>query len=379
MRPFIIILLAGCSAMPPTPELDAGAPDSEVDAGSEVDSGVPHDAGVTDAGVSRDSGVFDAGPPLVRDGGSPDDAGRPIERAFAELAPGELRSISTDISQFRVQAPAGTYWIIDWTPRMHWDPVTKKVVLMGLRRYIKVSVFDDATGQWRNVAVPQPWVGLDLNGHWYGWSAFDRVGRRVFARDHIFNVDTETWTGPIANIPIVTNGSNGSMLSWQSNVGRLARYGGDAQRWMEYDPVTNTWPTVVSSIGNGQHALAEFHAMHGNTLIVGGNNTYAVAQLLAPGGTKRRVADFPSRTSMSGGSWIVPHRSGAWLVRDAPETGTPHLFAYWPALDRWQDLGESPDKGLDNPTVAYDETADAIIIAHGRGTSVWKCVPITQP
>ncbi len=148
---------------------------------------------------------------------------------------------------------------------------------------------------------------------------------------------------------------------------------------MEFDPVNNTWPTVVSNIGNGEHALAEFHAMHGTTLIVGGNNTQGVAQLVSPGGTKRRVVDFPSRTSMSGGSWSIPHRSGAWLVRDAPETGTPHLFAYWPALDRWQDLGESPDMGLVNPTVAYDAQADAVIIAHSRGTSVWKCVPITQP
>lgn len=361
----------------PSPDGDPDGGDGA--AGLTSDGGGSTDGGSTlDAGLLADAGMrVDAGTRL--DGGGPDDAGRPIERAFAELQPGQLRLISTDTSQFRVSTPSGTFAIIDWTPRMHWDVVTRKIVLIGHRRLHKVSLFDDATGRWRDGPLPMAWQGLDVTGHWYGWSAFDAVGRRIFAKDQVFNVDTETWGSPIAPIPIVTNGANGSMLAWQSNVNRLSRYGGDAQRWMEYDPATNTWPTVVSRVGNGQHALVEFHPMHGKSLIVGGNDSLQVAQLVDPGGVRRRVADFPSRVSMSGGSWLVPHRSGAWLVRDAPDMGTPRLWAYWPTGDQWQDLGVAPDFDLVNSTAAYDAMADAVILAHSRGTSVWKCAAISPP
>lgn len=87
----------------------------------------------------------------------------------------------------------------------------------------------------------------------------------IYAKGSRLDVAREAWTG-IAAAP-TTNGSHGTMYAWQSNVKRLARYGGDIQRWQEYDPQQTAGPSTKT--GSATAALVEYHAMHGCSILSG--------------------------------------------------------------------------------------------------------------
>jgi hypothetical protein len=212
------------------------------------------------------------------------------------------------------------------------------------------------------------------NGHWYGWSADDGSGS-IYAKGRRLNVATENWDA-IASAP-TTNGSNGTMLAWQANVGRMARYGGDAQRWQEYDPATNAWTVHANKVGHGQHALLEYHLEHRCCLLIGGNDSSTKATLVSPGFTNvTPLPDCPGDLRMSAGSWIVPHPDGGWLVRAHMVDGTSHIFHIRPGDLQWRDLGPFPKLGLGYQSAAIDPRRRAVLLATTTGLHAWKIPPV---
>jgi hypothetical protein len=162
------------------------------------------------------------------------------------------------------------------------------------------------------------------------------------------------------------------MYAWLANVGRLARFGGDIQRWQEYDPASAKWTTYANRVGHGQHALVEYHPQHGCCLMLGGNASTSKASLMYPGGVLKPMPDMPGRTSMSGGSWIVAHPDGGWLARVVMADNTTHIFHFRPTDARWQDLGVFPKLGLGYQTAAIDPVRRIVLIATTTGLHAWK-------
>lgn len=284
------------------------------------------------------------------------------------MAPGEIRLVLADISHFKVQTANGGYWIIDWNPRMHWHAQTQQLVLFGHRIAHRVVAFSDTLGHWRDIPL---WPGYveGGNGHWYGWSADDGAGG-IYAKGRRLDVASETWTDIASVKPL--NGNNGTMYAWQSNVQRLVRHGGDIQRWQEYDPATNAWTIYKDKTGHGQHAEVEFHPLHGCSLLIGGNNSKKLAKLVSPGWTDvQALPDCPGEISMSGGSWVIPHPDGGWLVRAYPATGLSRVYGIRPG-EAWRDLGEFPKLGLGYQSAAFDPVRRVVMIATTTGLHAWK-------
>lgn len=296
-----------------------------------------------------------------------------LTRTISDMAVGEVRRVLAANSHFRVNSTTGTYWIVDWTPRMHWHAQSQQLILFGHRIAHRVVAFSDALGYWRDIPL---WPGYAEggNGHWYGWSADDGSGS-IYAKGRRLNVATENWDA-IASAP-TTNGSNGTMLAWQANVGRMARYGGDAQRWQEYDPATNAWTVHANKVGHGQHALLEYHLEHRCCLLIGGNDSSTKATLVSPGFTNvTPLPDCPGDLRMSAGSWIVPHPDGGWLVRAHMVDGTSHIFHIRPGDLQWRDLGPFPKLGLGYQSAAIDPRRRAVLLATTTGLHAWKIPPV---
>jgi hypothetical protein len=132
--------------------------------------------------------------------------------------------------------------------------------------------------------------------------------------------------------------------------GAMLKYGGDSRRFMLYSPDENAWPYVRSNLLNGQHAVCAHHPVLDRVLMLGGSNTPLLAALVDNTGAATRVADLPAKCEMSVCGWIMPHTSGAFVVRT---TEPENLYVYWPQHDRWDLLGPAPDAALNNPTVAH--------------------------
>lgn len=285
-----------------------------------------------------------------------------IDMAIASVPVGSIAQVTPDFSFFRV----GNYWGIDWTPRMHWHAPTQQLILCEHRLTSRVVAFADATGLWRDLPIGGLPAG---SGHWYGWSAEDGAGS-IYAKSQKLDIATETWTA-IPNPP-TTNGSNGTMYAWQSNVNRLARYGGDAQRWQEYTPATNTWKVYKNYCGHGQHALVEFHAAHGCSIMLGGNKTDFKASLMLPGGTQSALPNCPGTVSMDIGSWVVAHPDGGWMARLFLADATSRIFHIRPGDPAWADLGPFPKLGLGYQSAAIDPARRVVLLATTTGLQAWK-------
>lgn len=288
-----------------------------------------------------------------------------LAAAIEGLAPGQVKLVSAHIGNFRVTAPDGKgYWTLDWTPRMHWHAPTQQLILFGHRIASRVSAFSDTTGTWRDLPL-WPWYAPGEAGHWYGWSASDGANT-IYAKGVKLDVSAETWGGLPATP--VTNGSNGTMYAWQSNVNRLVRYGGDIQRWQEYDPATNAWRTYKDRAGFGQHALLEYSPIDGCSLLLGGNKTEQKAMLVSPGWTNPvALPNCPDLVQMKSGSWIVPHPDGGWLVRSSGS----RIYGIKPG-GGWRNLGAFPELGLGYQTVAIDPVRRVVMLATTTGLHVWK-------
>jgi hypothetical protein len=141
---------------------------------------------------------------------------------------------------------------------------------------------------------------------------------------------------------------------------------------MVFDAATQQWTTCKQFVGNGQHALVEYHPAHDATLIVGGNTTDSVAQVIDQGGARTPAPPYPSTAKMKGAGWIVPHKSGMWLVRS--DDGV--VYGWAPGMAAWRAICAAPDQGCGYPTAAYDAERDAVLIIHTKGLAVWRCPEI---
>lgn len=286
-----------------------------------------------------------------------------VEAAIAGMQPGEFRLLDPDITWMRTATQA--YWTNDWTPRMHWDTARQQIVKFGHRLFTRAVAY---AGAWREFPLPADYTQISTSGHWYGWSAHDGADR-ILAKEYLIDLATETHT-KIAPIPVTTNGSNGTMMAWLASVGRFARFGGDADRWMEYDPATNNWPVVVSPLPHGQHALVEYNDVDGCCLMLGGNDNKRAASLVHPGGSVTPLPPLPQETGMTGGGWVIPLQGGGWLVKS---TGTDlRLWSISAADPAWVDRGPWPKIGLGYNQVAHAPEHGVIFVATTTGLHVYK-------
>lgn len=320
--------------------------------------------------------------------------GARIASAIAGMSPGDFVTVWADATGdiFRVRVPAGlnagdTYNTLDWTPHGVWDATTEQVLLGGRRGLTKLTAYSDVTGDWRELQQPAD-LGRSVNGtvHYYGLIAKDGSGNVYFGnveslgRTWQFNPVTEEYTR-LPDTP-TTNGGNGASLSWCTDTGRLARYAGDAQKWMTLEPgVDSSWTTHTTGVGHGLHAIVRYHATHARHLIVGGSFTSTRASLITSDGTVTNVTDVPDLISMASGSWVVEHPSGCWLVKTM-NAGTNKVYACWPNAGLtdviWVDLGTAPDTALTYPTlVPY--TSSVALIASTTGLYAWALPAVTAP
>lgn len=290
-----------------------------------------------------------------------------LARTISGMAEGEVRLALPDTSRFKVAASTGTYWMLDWTPRMHWHAPTQQLILFGHRIRHRVVAYSDDLGYWRDIPL---WPGYAEggSGHWYGWSADDGQGVIYATGNRRLDVATERWLGGMS-AGVVPNGSHGTMLAWMKNVGRLARYGGDIQRWQEYDPATNVWKTYKDRVGHGQHALVEYDDASGCCLIVGGNSTVSKTSIMRPGGVLEPMPNCPGGVLMKYGSWIVAHPDGGWLVRAIMngDTKVSRVFHIRPGDTQWRDLMPLDRLGLGYQTAAIDPARRVVLIATTTG------------
>lgn len=303
--------------------------------------------------------------------GAPQPAPR-IEAALEGLQPGELRSVFASSGDliFGVSRPdrLGAHGILDWTPKNIWHAPTQQIIHYGRRIRNKVIAYSDVIGDWREEAMPAALGRATGSGHGYGLIAQDGAGH-VYING--FQLTPEGWTWRELPAHILTNGGHGSMMEWMPNAlggrGGLVKYGGDARRFLMFDPQAWDWAFHVSGLPCGQHALIEYHPAHGKLLMVGGTNTGNTAALVDEFGSAQLVSPCPASVRMTN-SWIARHPAGAWLVRNNPAG----LFAYWPTEDRWDNLGPVPDAALSYPTVAQDEARGVLYITHLTGLHVYK-------
>jgi len=297
-----------------------------------------------------------------------------ITPAITGLAPGEMRSVWGDVSgelhAVRNPETNGGYQTLDWTPFAAWDSGTRQIVSAGQRFMRKIKVYSDLTGDWREASM-SPGLGRQYTttGHWWGCTATDGAGNVYLQNVGCWRYQpaTEEWTALPAHP--VTNGTNGSSMVWIPTLfggsGGLVKYGGDAKRWLIYNPATNTWPVAVDGLPGGQHAILAYHPTYDKVLMVGGTNTDYTAALVTPStGAYTVVASCPVTIAMDTSDWMVPHPDGCYLLRSGV---AGRLFAYWPSTDTWQDMGVAPDAGLTTPQIAFDSARSTVYIIAAEG------------
>jgi len=250
--------------------------------------------------------------------------GQRIAPAIAGLGPNEMRPVWLDSAGeiFSVRSPENNngYNTLDWTPFAAWDEGTRQVISGGLRIMRKLKVYSDLTGDWREEAFPAAIGRLTGPGHWYSGTVSDGAGNVYvhLAGVHRYTPATGAWFALPSHV--TTNGGSGSSLVWVpslfSGAGGLIKYGGDARRWLIYNPVTNTWPSYTDRRPCGQHSILAYHPTHDPVLMVGGTGTETVAALVTPGtGAFTLVAAAPASIAMDTSDWMVPHPDGCWLLR----------------------------------------------------------------
>lgn len=309
-----------------------------------------------------------------------------IADEVAGMSPGDWRTIWADSSGsvFTVRSPvSGTYSILDWNPRAVFDPETQQIIVGGKRIMFKNIAYSDVTGDWRSLPLPLDSARTTGTGHWYGLIADDDAGNVYLgfggATYHL-DPETEQYTRLAGHL--TTNGGNGAMMSWGGASG-LFKYAGDAQRWLVYNPDTNTWTNPANMLGNGMHALVEYSPQANRTLIVGGSGTSTRAMLVTNTGVTTLVTSCPQTISMSAGSWIVAHPSGCWLVRAYADSNASRVYAVWPNAEKtdveWQDLGVAPDATLQYSTAAVDHDRNLIYIVATTGIYAWMPPVLVAP
>lgn len=309
-----------------------------------------------------------------------------IAAALSGITPGEFRTIWANATGevFRVnnESTGADFDGLDWTPRAAWHAGTEQIIVGERRGSYKLIAYSDVTGDWRELAM-DTLLGRFTAGtpHYYGMIDEDdsgnvylggTVGDRIFK----FNPTTEVYTRLATHL--TTNGSNGSMLAWGN--GKLYKYGGDAQRWLEYTPGTDTWANPANNLGNGQHALVEYNPTAGVFMLIGGSTTARLTKLVTAAGVATTVTDCPANITMSPDSWIVFHPDGCWLVRSDE---TDRVYAAWPNATNtdvtWQDIAAAPDAALTYPTVAADYTREVLYIVATTGLYAWAFPNVAPP
>lgn len=307
-----------------------------------------------------------------------------IAAATDGLGPGELRLIWGDVSGevFSVRSPENNngYNTLDWTPYAAWDDGTRQIISGGLRIMRKLKIYSDRTGDWREGAFPSVIGRLVTPGHWYSGTAGDGAGNVYLhlAAVHRYTPATDTWAALPAHV--TTNGGSGSSLVWVptlfGGVGGLVKYGGDARRWLIYNPATNTWPSYVDGLPCGAHSILAYHPAHDKVLMVGGTGTETVAALVTPStGAASAVAAPPAMIAMDTSDWMVAHPDGCWLLRSGV---AGRMYAYWPGTDTWEDKGAAPDAALTTPQAAFDAARSTVYITSGSGLHAYA-LPVYGP
>jgi hypothetical protein len=318
--------------------------------------------------------------------------GARIASAIAGMSPGDFATVwadaTGDIFTVRLPSTGATYNTRDWTPHGVWDATTEQALFGGRRGLTKLTAYSDLTGDWRELQQPSD-LGRSVNGtvHYYGLIAKDADGNVYFGnveslgRTWQFDPVTEEYTR-LPDTP-TTNGGNGASFSWCSDTGRLARYAGDAQKWMTLEPgVDSSWTTHTTGVGHGAHAIVRYHATHERHLIVGGTSTTTRASLITSAGTVTNVTAVPDTISMAEGSWVAAHPSGCWLVKTMDGAGTNKVYAAWPNVGltdvTWVDLGTAPDTALTYPTLVPYSSSVALIAAT-TGLYAWALPNVAAP
>ncbi len=311
-----------------------------------------------------------------------------IDAVVAALAQGGYAPILAEVSGGLVtQKDPGSgaaYKIVDWTPHNAFDPATQQLVHGGMRKRNKVIVYSDVTGEWREEAMPAGCAGVIAFNHWYGRTAGDAAGRRVFLAGWTYRTDTaetEVWSAR------PNSGSNGATASYTwfpealSGAGGLMYHGGDWQRIQVYNPGTDTWDYAGSTpTGHSLHALLCYHPAHGKALLAGGTTTARRATLVDADGGFARVADAPADAHMeaTGNGALLAHPSGCWLL--VSNTPAPRqAWAYWPKADVWTAAGAMPDAGNVNATYAWDGARGVFYVLGEAGLYAWRPPLLDSP
>lgn len=304
-----------------------------------------------------------------------------IGSAVSGMAPGDFVTVwadsADDIFRVHLEETGGGFNGLDWTPRGVWHQGTEQIIIGMRRGSYKLIAYSDITGMWRELEMPAD-LGRYTNGtaHYYGMIAIDGSGNVYLGETsglHIFKYDVAANSYTAIADHLTTNGSNGSMLAWDSTNSKLLKYGGDAQRWLIYDPGTDSWANPANTLGNGQHALLEYSPAAERCLLVGGSGTPRKAQLVNPtNGAVTPVTDCPVDVTMAAPDcWIFYHPSGKWIVRSASS-----LYACTPneALTdvTWTSLGTSPDSTHTYPTAIADYDRGIAYIVTTTGLYAYK-------
>lgn len=94
---------------------------------------------------------------------------------------------------------------------------------------------------------------------------------------------------------------------------------------------------------------------------------------MRPGGLLEPLPDCPGTISMSGGSWVIAHPDGGWLVRGLMADKTSRIFHLRPGSLQWSDLGPFPKLGLGYQSAAIDPARRVVLLAGPpAGLHAWK-------
>jgi hypothetical protein len=264
---------------------------------------------------------------------SRDAAASSLSDAAAAMTPGQWRELTTGNINAALRDPVsgGVVHILPYADKMHWDPGTNRVYLIGSddpgdgRRFV---AYDESTNAW--VVLSDPWGGSGV-AHQYGLADIDVAGRRLYTimpngdSGYIYNLSSGSFTS--LSIPSAAFSCCGAVAYFPERTALIYIHGDTVRQRTD----AGSWSNLSSSISTSYHAIAYYNPVNKLVVFGGGNDTNRTFYKLSQSGTVTTLRAPPISLESPRTEFVANPTAGNFLVFGIGQK----YYSYDPVSDVW--------------------------------------------
>lgn len=240
-----------------------------------------------------------------------------------------------------------------WTDKASWDAARQRVAYVahhtpGGERPTRWVMWDVANNEWHRQTGNQfhPYAGIDNRWGYRSYGKYTQLpdGSNVYTRfKRLWRQDPETLEWSVwAHNPCYEIISN---IEYFPEMGAVIAFGAtypgsDETQLCAYHVDTGEWERLARPDVQGRHSLMRYNPVHGEMLLVGGDQSYRRVQALDAEGRLSDVADTPRNTRIMKDMLAVDPISGDYLLMvytKDPERGVSSSTVEFFGLNREAD------------------------------------------